>query len=98
MQLHKDMYYKLQNIEQHPEVLPEARKILISFFSEVLTTAHKDLSNAILSIQTFEPEFLARFLQSEDESITKMGTIHCTQKSRIAQRDVQRFRARKMVV
>lgn len=70
MQLHKDMYYKLQNLEQHPDILPEARKVLISLFSEALVTAYKDPSNGILAIETFEPQRLARFLQTEDNSIT----------------------------
>jgi len=67
MQLYKDLYFKLQNLEQYPEILPQSRDLLISLFSETLTEARKKPKSGILSIQLYTPESLASFLQKEDD-------------------------------
>ncbi|MCJ1424504.1 hypothetical protein MMC29_002392 [Sticta canariensis] len=72
MQLHKDLYYMLQNLEHHPEVLPQSRDLLISLFSETLTSACKEPDLGILRVKHYTPENLAAFLQREqDETMQK---------------------------
>lgn len=67
MQLHKALYYKLQNLEHHPEVLLESRDLLISLFSETLTIACKNPDSGILRVKHYTPENLAAFLQREND-------------------------------
>lgn len=67
MQRHKDLYYKLQNLEHHPEVLRQSRDLLISLFSETLTSACKEPDSGILRIKHYTPEHLAAFLQKEHD-------------------------------
>lgn len=69
MQLHKSLYFKLQHLEQYPEVLPQARDLLISLFSETLTDACKKSNSGILCVEHYTQESLASFLQSENEKI-----------------------------
>ena len=70
MKLYKEMYFKLHNLERHPDVLPEARKLLTALTSEALLKAFKDPDHGILSIEVFEPQRLVQFLQAEDHNIT----------------------------
>ncbi|SLM35864.1 PqqC-like protein [Lasallia pustulata] len=69
MQCHKTLYFKLQHLEQFPEVLPQARDLLIFLFSETLTDACKKAKSGILCVEHYTPESLASFLQSENEKI-----------------------------
>ena len=68
--LYKDLYFKLQNLEKHSAILPQSRDLLISFLSEALTDAHIEPDSSILSMKSFEPKSLAKFLQSKDEETT----------------------------
>ena len=70
MQLHKDLYFKLQNLERYPSILPQSRELLIQFFSEALANASPKSESGILSLKIFEPKALAKFLQAKDEKIT----------------------------
>lgn len=69
MQLHKDLYHKLQNLEHHSEVLLEAKDLLISLFSETLTSACKEPDSGILRLKHYTQEHLAAFLQREQDEI-----------------------------
>jgi hypothetical protein len=71
MQLHKDLYFKLQNLEQYPEILPQARDLLILMFSETLADACKSSTPGILSITHYTRENLATFLKSEYNKATQ---------------------------
>ncbi|MCJ1384244.1 hypothetical protein MMC17_007360 [Xylographa soralifera] len=73
MQLYKDLYFKLQNLEQYPQILPQARDLLILMFSETLTNAHKSSTPGILSIIHYTRKNLATFLKSEyDKTIQQL--------------------------
>ncbi|KAF3905933.1 hypothetical protein ABW21_db0201092 [Orbilia brochopaga] len=69
MQIYKDMYYKLQHLEQHLQVLPTARDILISLFSETLEHASETPNMGILSIHNFSRDALSEFQQQEDDKV-----------------------------
>ncbi|KAF3912525.1 hypothetical protein ABW20_dc0108330 [Dactylellina cionopaga] len=65
MELQKELYYKLQNLEQYPEVLPQARDVLILLFSETLERASKAPNEGILSIKKYSREALLTFQQDD---------------------------------
>ena len=70
LRLFKDLYYKLQNLERFPEILPQARDLLISLFNETLAGALKNPEPGILSVEHYTPENLSRFLQEDNSRIT----------------------------
>ncbi|KAK6511609.1 hypothetical protein TWF481_000524 [Arthrobotrys musiformis] len=72
MRLHKELYYKLQHLERHYEVLPQARDTLISLFSETLEQASKTPDAGILSIKHYSRDALLKFQQHEDNKIMDM--------------------------
>ena len=67
MQLHKELYFKLQNLEQYPEVLQQQRSLLVSLFSETLAKAHKRPISGILSVEHYTRENLETFLRGEKD-------------------------------
>lgn len=67
MQFHKILYFKLQNLEQYPEILPQARDLLVTLLSEVLDDACKEPLSGILSVKDYTRNGLVRFLQEQDE-------------------------------
>ncbi|EON64430.1 hypothetical protein W97_03661 [Coniosporium apollinis CBS 100218] len=71
LQEHKDLYYKLQNLERYPEILPRCRDILIQMFAETLTDAQEHPETGILSIECYTRENLAAFLRSENDGTTE---------------------------
>lgn len=66
---YKEMYFKLQNVEQHPEVMPRAKHLLLAFLSEAILCAHAQHS-AILAIERFSPSAIAAFMRRELDHIT----------------------------
>lgn len=70
MQIHKNLFFKLQNLEQYPSVLPQLRNLLISLFAEKLSES-RSLGGGILAMEIFNADSLASFLQEEDKLITE---------------------------
>ena len=70
MQMHKDLYHRLQNLEKDPIMLPMDRDLLISFFAEALVNGHLGSNHSILTLEKFDPKAIARFLQIKDQKIT----------------------------
>jgi hypothetical protein len=66
---YKALYFKLQNLEHHPDVLGQARDHLVSLFAESISQA-KTTGDGILSIPTFDAEKLAQLLKNQDDKIT----------------------------
>lgn len=71
LQEHKDLYYKLQNLEQYPEILPKCRDMLLQLFAETLTDAQDHPESGILSARNYAREDLAAFLRSENDATTQ---------------------------
>ena len=71
MQLHKEMYHKLQNLEEYPDVFPRCWDLLISLLSETMSDALKQPHDGILSISKYTPDRLRAFMQSENSSTTE---------------------------
>ena len=72
MLAHKDMYYKLHNLEKFPGILPAARNQLIAFFAETLDTASKERPDgSILRLNTYSREALTTFMRDQDEKVNQ---------------------------
>lgn len=67
--MYKTLYHKLQNLERYPEILEEARDLLIFLFAEKLSEA-EGTNDGILSLPTFDAGKLAEMLKAQDKSIT----------------------------
>lgn len=71
IRLYKDLYFKLQNLERFPDILPQSRHLLISLFTETLADALKRPDPGILSLDQYSPESLSQFLHSENDQTTR---------------------------
>ena len=70
LKAYKQLYYKLHNLEQHPEILPECRELLLSFLSSTISDALEIAGSTILSVDTFSRDRLNHFLKAKDEDVT----------------------------
>jgi hypothetical protein len=70
LEAYKQLYYKLHNLEEHPDVLPESRELLLSLLSSTLLDAYKTPESGILSVERFTPENLDGFLKAKDVDVT----------------------------
>jgi hypothetical protein len=70
METHKQLYFKLHNVEHHPDILPECHQLLLSLLSSTLTDALKQPSSGILSVQNFSRDSLNDFLKAKDTDVT----------------------------
>jgi hypothetical protein len=62
----KLLYHKLQNLEDHLDVLPHARDVLLSFLREgLLIEKYKASQRTILHIETYDKDALSDFLRAE---------------------------------
>lgn len=68
---YKDLFYKVQNLEKFPEILPEARDLLLTLFAETIEVARKASEPGILSVDQYSPESLIEHLQNEHDNITR---------------------------
>jgi hypothetical protein len=70
LKAYKQLYYKLHNLEQHPEILPECRELLVSLLSSTIGEALKDTGSTISSVDNFSRDRLNQFLKAKDEDCT----------------------------
>jgi len=63
------LYFQLQNLEKHPQILTQARDLLLSMFAEKLSDARSS-GNGILSLPKFDAANLAKLLKAEDDKTT----------------------------
>ena len=69
---YKRLYHKLHNLENHPEILPECRNLLLTLLSDGLSAALKDTGNGILDIDVYSRESLHKFLRAKDIETTNL--------------------------
>ncbi|KAE8385114.1 hypothetical protein BDV23DRAFT_191073 [Aspergillus alliaceus] len=62
------MYFKLHNIEEHPDVIDQGRNVLQACISEALQVAHK-CNHPILRLGQFSDVGVEMFVQSEQEAV-----------------------------
>ena len=68
LQTLKDVYFKLQNLEEFPQVLPLSRCLLRQMLSGSLLDAAKETHSNILGIDEFTPEKLEEFVHNSEAS------------------------------
>jgi len=59
LEIYKEMYFKLHNLENHFEILPKARDLLIAMLSEALEATCSQ-GTPFLSLKDYDPEQLQR--------------------------------------
>lgn len=64
-QWYRNMFFKLQHLEDHPEILAPARDELLAMFSQGLALALKTPQDSILRIQQYSAESVWSFLEDE---------------------------------
>lgn len=68
----KQLYYQLHNLEKFPEVLPQAKSLLISLLQETSAAGQAlPLHDTILSVQSFSRHGLEEFQHRRDRRIGK---------------------------
>ncbi|RDL36127.1 Uncharacterized protein BP5553_06739 [Venustampulla echinocandica] len=68
----KQLYYQLHNLEKFPEVLPQAKRLLISLLEETSRVGQTlPLHDTILSVQSFSRDGLEEFQQRQNHGICK---------------------------
>ncbi|KAJ5109746.1 hypothetical protein N7532_002391 [Penicillium argentinense] len=70
LEFYKDLFFKLQNLESYPDVLPIARQSILWLLSEALKDYTKSPQTNILSLETFDEEKLCRFLGDHHSRVT----------------------------
>ena len=70
MQAHKQLYYKLHNLEHYPEILPECRKLLLDLLSSTILSAQSEAhGESILQVHDFSHDKLKDFLKNKDDDV-----------------------------
>ncbi|CAP93665.1 hypothetical protein EN45_039410 [Penicillium chrysogenum] len=70
LEFYKELYFKLQNLEEHSDTIPKARKAFLVLLSQALEDYDKALDTNILSINRFDKNELVRFLQNHQDRVT----------------------------
>lgn len=70
LEFYKGLYFKLQNLEEHSDTLLTARHAFLVLLSQALEDYTKAPDTNILSIQHFDKQALANFLQSHQDDVT----------------------------
>ncbi|CAI4214280.1 unnamed protein product [Parascedosporium putredinis] len=67
---YKEMYHKVQNLEEYPEILPEAKQMLQSLLEQGLLMArYKPQLGDILAIEEFDPAQLHKFVEGRQAEV-----------------------------
>ena len=69
--LYKELYFKLHNLEDYPEILPQARNILIALLSRALLFMSTSGEPGILSCGEYTPNTLRNFLQHQQDEMSR---------------------------
>lgn len=70
VRLYKDVYHKVQNLEDFPDVLPVAKQLLMTLLEQsLLLTRYKSRRHSILDIKEFDAAALDRFLAAERQDV-----------------------------
>ncbi|KAI9773927.1 MAG: hypothetical protein M1840_006153 [Geoglossum simile] len=67
--LYKQLYFKLHNLEDYPEILPQARNELISLLSSSLLFKSTSGDSGILSCSEYAKDTLRTFLQHQQDEV-----------------------------
>ncbi|OJI96678.1 hypothetical protein ASPVEDRAFT_121146 [Aspergillus versicolor CBS 583.65] len=71
LEFYKELFFKLQNLEDFPDTKPLGRQTFLTLLSQALDDYVKaPSSSSILSIKDFDEKQLARFLDREQDNVT----------------------------
>jgi hypothetical protein len=70
LESHKQLYHKLHHLENHPDILPECRELLLGLLSSTIADAVREPHNGILSVERFSRDGLEEFLKAKDVDVT----------------------------
>ncbi|KZZ97510.1 heme oxygenase-like, multi-helical [Moelleriella libera RCEF 2490] len=82
MNTNKNLYYKLHNLEQHPDVLPACWNHLVTLLSETLSGALAKPAGTILDVRDFSTERLASFLRAKDAAAIRQWRAYLARRAR----------------
>ncbi|RAO65557.1 uncharacterized protein BHQ10_001569 [Talaromyces amestolkiae] len=71
LEFYKSLYYKLQNLEEHPDIIPVARQAFLVLLSQAVEDYAKAPETNILSVQHFDSDALSRFLMNDQDDVTR---------------------------
>lgn len=69
IQWYRNMFFQLQHLEDHRDVLEPAREELLAMFSRGISVALKQPRDSILSIERYDPERIWTFLEDEHDRV-----------------------------
>lgn len=92
MELYKGLYFKLQHLEDYPEVIPIAKQSLLWLLSEGLKDFSKNREDNILSIRDFDKDKLAKFLSDHHQKVTESYKEYIAQRQSGGARQLVRDR------
>ncbi|KAJ5171768.1 hypothetical protein N7492_004361 [Penicillium capsulatum] len=70
LEFYKELYFKLQNLEEYSQVVPIARQTFLLLLSQALEDYSRTPDASILSIKHFNKDELALFLQRDQDNVT----------------------------
>lgn len=72
LEFYKELFFKLQNLEEFPDTIPTGRKIFLLLLSQALKDhVEAPHTSSILSIKHFDEKDLARCLQDHQDKVTR---------------------------
>ena len=76
-QWHRNMFFQLQHLEDHPAVLEPAREELLAMFSRGVSIAQKHPRESILSIEHYDAKKVWDFVEDEQNKVLReCGNYH----------------------
>ncbi|KAJ9103815.1 hypothetical protein QFC21_002277 [Naganishia friedmannii] len=88
MKLDKVLYWKLQNLEDHPDSIDEARRRLLDLFNLTLSEASAEPASTILSIPSYTSTSLQAFLNKAHMSSTSRYEAYLTRRKQGGPREM----------
>ncbi|PLB33267.1 iron-containing redox enzyme family protein [Aspergillus candidus] len=71
-EFYKELFFKLQNLEEFPDTIPTGRKVFLLLLSQALKDhVEAPHTSSILSVKYFEEKELARSLQDHQDEVTR---------------------------
>ncbi|KAF1922854.1 uncharacterized protein M421DRAFT_10206 [Didymella exigua CBS 183.55] len=88
LKTYKQLYYKLHNLEQHPEILPECLELFVSLLASTIIEARESTGSTILVVDTFSRRRLDQFLKAKDEDCTSRWEAYLSRRKAGGSREI----------
>jgi hypothetical protein len=80
LRLLKEMYFKLNNLEMHEDVLSTAHQFLLELFSEALLKAAQQPQTSILRVSQYDQKGLEDFVRASESATTQQWEDYVTRR------------------